>query len=222
MLRPARGWLRSRGLMTRSEFATPWGICDLVGCSFRPDAVATRQDLGQTKAIGPYIHVLVLSQIPDENEGATVTFDALRHKLGWSDDESELARILRGLVARRFVRTNRLGRYQRLNGWLPLQETIVALELKLSRFRDALRQASAHVEFADESYVGLPMTLSLAIANSTRVHLLERLGIGLLGVSKKKCDVVVAARAPQLSGTRPAQVHCVERFWISYVRDSLA
>jgi len=222
MLRPARRWLRSRGLMTRSEFATPWGICDLVGCSFRPDGVAKRQDLGQTKAIGSYIHVLVLSQIPDENEGATVTFDALRRKLGWSNDESELARILKGLVTRRFLRTNRRGRYQRLNGWLPLQESIVALELKLSRFRDALRQASAHVEFADESYVGLPMALSRAIANSTRVHLLERLGIGLLGVSKKRCDVVVPARAPQLSATRAAQVHCVERFWRSYVKGSLA
>lgn len=222
MLRPARQWLRSRGLLTRSEFATPWGVCDLVGCSFRSDSVAKRRELGQTKAIGSYIHVLVLSQVPEESEGATVTFDTLRRKLGWSNDESELARILSNLVRRRFLRKNRLGRYQRLNGWMPLQEAIVALELKLSRFRDALHQASAHLEFADESYVGLPMALSRAIANSARAHLLARLGVGLLGVSRRECEVLIPPRTHELAGTRPAQVHSVERFWRSYVRGSLA
>ena len=42
MVKPAERWLRSEGLLVKREFPLPWGICDLVGCSFNKKNVKKR------------------------------------------------------------------------------------------------------------------------------------------------------------------------------------
>ena len=45
-------WLKSQGLAVKREYHTPWGNCDLVGVSFKPDAARLRCELRQRRTLG--------------------------------------------------------------------------------------------------------------------------------------------------------------------------
>ena len=47
MVQSARNWLTDQGFQTKSEFYTPWGVCDLVAVSFKEASVRQRLALGQ-------------------------------------------------------------------------------------------------------------------------------------------------------------------------------
>ena len=51
MAAPATAWLAGQGLMVKREFPTPWGVCDLVGCSLNERRVRRRLALGQRKPL---------------------------------------------------------------------------------------------------------------------------------------------------------------------------
>ena len=51
MMKPVLQWMQSLNLAVKSEFITPWGMCDLVGVGFRKGNVKRRQKLRQTRAI---------------------------------------------------------------------------------------------------------------------------------------------------------------------------
>jgi hypothetical protein len=67
-----------------------------------------------------------------------------------------LERDLRALIADRFVVVKKNGSFQKVNGWAPLHQRIVAVELKLRRISEALSQGLSNRTFATESYVALP------------------------------------------------------------------
>src|ERR1043166_9279377 len=77
MTPPVVRWLRSSGLFVKAEFAVPWGICDLVGVSFRRRSVKHRKSLRQTQSVTSISRAAVLLRIPDEETGESVSLNEL-------------------------------------------------------------------------------------------------------------------------------------------------
>ena len=214
MVKPAEQWLSSQGLATKREFSTPWGICDLVGCSMKEESVRQRLALGQTKPIGPQIRVLILSCIPDKTEDKSIGLKRLCREFSGFLDEDRIALALDQLMKDKFVQTTRAGLFQKLNGWMPLHKRLVALELKLSRINDALHQAISNLEFADESYVGIPVEIGKSLINRRKKSEFVHEGIGIVAISQKGGNVLLESNPI----TKPCknqivQMHCIERFW---------
>ena len=213
MFKPAEAWLKSKDLMVKREFPTPWGICDLVGCSFNKRNVTKRLRLGQKKPIGSHFRMMLLSHIPDENEASPINPAHLVGMFSEFFDEERIISELNRLEEDKFVRKTNSGLLIKLNGWMPLHKKLVALELKLSRIQNVLHQAISHLGFADESYVGLPMQTASRLSRSNAVHPFIKNGIGIVGLSRTNYKVFRLPRYIQIKTDPVLQAHCVERFW---------
>lgn len=216
MFKPAEAWLKSKGLTVKREFPTPWGICDLVGCSFNKRSVNKRFRLGQKKPIGSHLRVMLLSEIPEENNGPPIAISRLAEMYSdfFSTDRiiSELNRLERD----KFIQEVSSRSVYKLNGWMPLQRKIVALELKLSRVRDVLRQAISNLAFADESYVGLPMETASCLARGRSILPFIENGIGLIGLHCENYRLFRSSKNDKAKTDPILQAYCVERFWRDY------
>ena len=212
MVAPTKMWLQSKHAFVKEEFRLPWGYCDLVGCSLNPTRVRQRLQFQQRQPIGSLIRVDILWRIPDEGSVKIMTLDKLTEVYDHLLNRTRLEEELRVLEERNFVlRKGREG-FQKLNGWFPLHRSLVAVELKLIRVDEAIRQAQAHLSFADKAYVGLPLPLALRVARSARRQDFLQEGVGLLGVTEAECRVLIASKAQKRKDT-VLQAYCVERFW---------
>ena len=213
MVQPAMEWLRSLNLLIKREFHTPWGICDLVGLRFNEAKVQERLRLRQHSSIGTALRIALLQHIPDYRAHRSVSLERLQRMMDGILTADELRREITRLVDSNFVRRTRDGSLQKLNGWAPLQERVIALELKLSRVEDVHSQALSNLMFADESYVGLPATAAERLRESRRCSEFTRSGVGIVSISRESCSVVLPSRRRNLAVSAVVQMHCAERFW---------
>lgn len=216
MVELAELWLWRQGLMVKREFVLPWGVCDLVGCSFYARKVQQRLKLGQRKPIGPQSRVFLLSQIPHETEGRSITARGLVRRLGDYWDGKTVASDLKRLVRDRFVRETRRGAFQKLNGWMPLQKRLVTVELKLTRVAEVLEQATSNLGASAESYVALPISAAKRVVKDERMRHVSERRVGVLGIDRDKCCCLL--EPAHVAEPDPViEAHCVERFWRDYV-----
>jgi hypothetical protein len=220
MLEPAAQWLRKQGLMVKKEFPTPWGICDLVGCSLNKNRVRKRLSLRQNKAIGSLLRVHLLSLIPDELDGRGICIEDLYRTFAGYLDKERIGHEVAKLVRDHFVEPTDSGAFYKVNGWMPLHKRLVAVELKLSRVDDAFHQAINNLGFADESYVAMPTQIANRIAGRKTHARFRSKGIGLLAVDLDGCEVVLKAVTRRARDDVVVQEHSVERFWLPHVRGS--
>jgi hypothetical protein len=214
-------WMKATGMTAKSEFVTPWGICDLVGLRFNPEKVACRLAQKQIRAISSITRALLLLQIPDIQEKRAITLNTLVKRFAPSIPEEVIRRETARLIADRFVIASSRCRLQKMNGWMPLQDRMVAVELKLSRVDEAMRQAVNNLGFVDESYVALPADVAGRVISSvTRWSKFFDLGIGLLAVAQYNCEVLQPAGKTGNWTDRAIQLYCVEKFWSTRLRDS--
>jgi hypothetical protein len=212
MAKPVRQWLRRQHLLVKSEYVLPWGICDFVGLSFNPEQVAKRLSFHQYRPIGPLQRIELLRHIPDQESGTAITLNRLQKFAGATVFASTLERDLRTLIADRFVIAKKNGSLQKLNGWTPLHQRIVAVELKLRRISEALSQALSNRAFATESFIALPARVAERFVRNVRHHEFSKAGIGVLAVTRTTCRVLVPA-SQVVEPHMTIQMHCVERFW---------
>jgi hypothetical protein len=144
MTQPVRKWFHRQRLLIKAEFGLPWGVCDLVGLSFNEVQVTKRLSFRQHRPIGPLQRVDLLRCIPDRETGLAITFSRLQKSAA---AVSSLERDLRTLIADRFVIVRKSGSFQKVNGWTPMHQRIVAVELKLRRISEALSQALSNRSF---------------------------------------------------------------------------
>jgi hypothetical protein len=221
MAASAATWLKNCGMIVKSEFVTPWGMCDLVGLRFNPKNVAHRLQQKQTRSVGSITQAALLLQIPDKESKVWTTLNRLIRRHAPAIPGDIISEEINHLICNRFVVPSHRGRLQKVNGWLPLQDQLIALELKLSRIEEAMRQALNNLGFADESYVGFPREVAERIAaNLSRWHVFFNAGIGLLGVDRQECKVLVAARKTSDYTDKAIQLYCVEKFWRTRAKDS--
>lgn len=207
-------WMRSTGLTVKTEFHLPWGVCDLVGVSLNADHVAHRLQLKQRKAIGSITSTAILLQIPDVETHRSLPIDTLYKQYSAVMPLTEIQEEVERLIAGRFVVKNRRGRLQKVNGWMPLEDRLIAVELKLSRVEEALVQARNHLDFATESYAAFPVCVAERIAGkSHRWSQFFDLGIGLISVGTRECHTLIPARNFPKPTDVAVRAFCVEKFW---------
>lgn len=217
---PVRRWLRRQRLLIKAEFALPWGICDLVALSFNQRQVAKRLSYRQYHPVGPMPRVELLRHIPDKESGEAITFERLQNSARATMFGSSVEHELRSLIANGFVVSNPEGHLQKLNGWAPMHDRIVAVELKLSRVSEALAQALSNRAFATESYVALPANVAARFAFGDRCAEFTKAGVGVLAVTTACCKVLLPAIGTS-NADDTLQMHCVERFWRTRDNSSL-
>jgi hypothetical protein len=221
MTKPATAWLEKQGLFVKSEYSSPWGICDLVGVLPDKEKVKRRLELGQKRPVGPPWRLQLLHMIPDEVDETAITLGRLQKSLGPAVSKDRLAFDIHYLIQNRFIHETRCQTYQKRNGWMPLCERTVAIELKLCRVDDVLHQAISNLKFAPESYVGLPVSVAHRVASGKRRDDFQHTGIGLLAVERTRCRPVIEPKPCTEGAERFLQDHCAERFWLSHIIDSL-
>lgn len=219
MTQPTIEWMRSLGLFVRPEFITPWGKCDLVGVSFRKKSIRDRLRYGQTQAVTSLIGGTLLLRIPDIQTGESVRLSALATEYSGLISEHAIAEHTERLITQKFVRQSSNKGLQKLNGWFPLCKKVMAVELKLNRIEEAMTQAMNNLNFAQESYVGLPSTVALRLsAKRDRWAKYIESGVGLLGITPASCDIVIRSRRGESKPDDVLQFCSVEKFWRSYLK----
>jgi transcriptional antiterminator Rof (Rho-off) len=213
MAKPVRHWLRRQRLLVKEEFGLPWGICDIVALSFDENQLAKRLSFRQFRPIGPLHRVELLQHIPDQESGSAITVSRLQKSASRTAFSPPIEDDLQILIANRFVVSMKNGSLQKLNGWVPLHERIIAVELKLSRVSEALAQAVSNRAFATESYIALPVEVAERLTASDRILEFTKAGVGVLALTKTTCRVFLPASQRQISPDVILQMHCVERFW---------
>jgi hypothetical protein len=218
MTEPVRRWMIRAGLVVRAEFVTPWGMCDLVGAELKPEQMLRRVALRQVRAIGSLRRLALLLAIPHVKSGRSVTISALARRLG-SDEAVDISAQMNRLITDRFVIQTGPG-LQRL--WMPLHSRLVAIELKLSRVEEAMRQARRNLLFVEESFVALPGPLAVRVFNDVR-RWRESFdaGIGLLSVKRKTCDVLLPAKRTTQHLDHLVRLYSGEKFWTPSVQRQL-
>ncbi|MCG8698410.1 MAG: hypothetical protein MI922_10185 [Bacteroidales bacterium] len=218
MVEPTINWLRGQGLMVKHEFPTPWGICDLVGCSLNQKKVNRRLSLNQKKPVGSQFRIQLLSLIPDENQKRSVSFSELKAYYGEYIDMPRIKQELAKLMKDHFVREASPGTFYKQNGWLPLHKRLIAVELKLSRIEEACCQAINNLGFADESFIGIPAPKAYSLVNSRRRDDFINKGIGIIGVNAESCRIVLKARRKNTSHEQVVRSYATERFWQDHLK----
>lgn len=219
MAAAAGRWLKAAGMVIKPEFITPWGVCDLVGLRFNKDHVDRRLSLRQTKAVSSITRAVLLLQIPDVETKKSTTLDKLVRQCAPSIPDEVVSEETARLIADRFVVSSARGRLQKVNGWMPLQDRLVAVELKLSRVDEAMHQAVNNLGFVEESYVGLPAEVAKRVAaNASRWAIFFDAGVGLLSVTQRGCEVLVPSHNCRPQTDTAIQLYCVEKFWRTRIK----
>jgi len=216
MAAPVDRWMRRERLFTKSEFATPFGICDLVGVSLRRDRVIERLRLRQTRPIASIARASILQLIPDVETGRRTRESSVLKAFGEAMPGDLVAAEIERLVRDKFVVRRGRTCLQKVNGWAPMHRRIVAVELKLARISDALAQAKANLAFAGESYVALPAEVAGRVHEAPeRWSRYWDLGVGLLAVAKTKCRILRASRPQSALQDTALQFYIADRFWLN-------
>jgi len=214
-------WMKRSGMTAKSEFVTPWGICDLVGVRFNHRNVVRRRRLKQTRSVTSITRAMLLLQIPDVEEGRSITLERLIRNYATSIPEEVVRKETARLIDDRFLVCLSRDRLQKVNGWLPLQNRLVAVELKLSRIDEAMLQAANNLGFADESYVALPADLARRVrSNGRRWSKFFDAGVGLISVARGHCEVLRRAKKIGNWIDAAVQLYCVEKFWSRHLKDN--
>lgn len=215
MSEPVAQWIKSLHLTVKREFITPWGICDLVGLSFNARNVAHRFRLRQTRPINSIIRSALLIQIPDSESGRSVSTKQLIENCSPAASPEAVVCGIKRLIKDHFV-IGSSESLQKLNGWMPLRDRLIAVELKLKRIEEAMAQAKNNMTFAEESYVALPGELACRVAAKPDKWPAISEGVGLIAVNPKSCKVLLPAKANPSLLDSVVQFYVIEKFWGSH------
>jgi hypothetical protein len=135
-------------------------------------------------------------QLTVEESVAIFLLRATSHKSGHGVQPDSLPsvpeRVWIGLAAKGVVRFKRSGAVVLTLGWLRSAK-MVAIEAKLTRWRDALRQAREYRKYADRVFVALPE--SEARKARMALEAFTAAGVGLLGVDERLRPAIRAPRS---------------------------
>lgn len=211
-------WMSLQGLWVQSEYATPSGPCDLVGVAFREEGVRRRLGLRQVAAIRDVKKLVLLEAIPNAPGESAVSLEELARYFAEWMGASAIRENAAWLVRKGFLEESGRG-FQRVNHYAPLEDRILAVEIKLRRVRDALHQALQRRSFATETVIALPKERALALLESSSGHEVRERGVGVLAVEAAGCDLILQPTQVPGEAVHPVlRALCVERFWSRIIR----
>lgn len=212
-------WLKESGFRTKSEFRTPWGVCDLVGCTMNAEAVETRVRLRQTAQLSNTLRATLFSAIPDESRRNGVSLDSLCSTLGNSSLRGRIEHELGKLIDGGFIVQTPTGSFKSRSRWKPLHREVIAIELKLTKVHEVIAQAIMNRSFATQSFLALPEDVVSRMSRTASEKCTEA-GIGVIAVSQTGCSIAKEAR--ETSSDEGLQIHLVDRFWSEARKDKAA
>lgn len=195
------------------EVPAAQGIADVVAVRFDTDALDQRFENGVGPITSP-LRVRVLHLLRSDRPARTSTLAA---RLGTS--VAALTRSTLGPLAELGLVELHSDRIRSTGAWRPLPAHITAVELKLSKWRDALRQADNFAISADRSWVVLDAARSAAAVRESAF--IASFGVGLAVIaSTGELQVVAPPR-----GRRPERwlrALMAEQVWASAQNDVAA
>lgn len=215
----ASNWLKSHNLHFKCEFNTSWGICDLIGVSFNEKNVNKRIGRNQTKPIGSILRASIINQLPDIDDGHSKTKRKLykAYQTFYSDDR--LDKEISWLEKERYIVEPIKNHFQKVNGWMPLHNKIIMIELKLNRIKEVFHQAYNNLAIATDSYAAFPMDVAMNLVKNPKSQKFGDAGIGILGIDRNRCEVVLETR-PNDSADKTLQFYYLDRFWKQVITDN--
>lgn len=210
-------WLSASGFCVKHEMVFGWGVCDLVGVKFSPSQVQKRLGFGQRESVGSFRRLLVLMAVPDIRSRRSTCPSRIADRFDGSLTIDEVREHLEGLTRARFIVQTAVGNFQKLNGWMPLEKQLIAVELKLDRVSEALEQAIANQRVTADSFVAMPLQTALNVIRGRKYDEFVRNAVGLVGVSRRGCEELISTRPKRVSGVDfVVRAHCIERFWRTF------
>lgn len=166
--------------LTETEYASGYGVADVVGGRACPRAWQERENLGLATGLRPQ-EVRLLSALPPMR---WIPLDeaAFRAALALST-----AATVARLLARIGVLESRGSRVRLLKPVPAPVTDLVAVEAKLTRWRDALRQARRYAYFANHVYIAIVARLADRVDRGS----LYRARCGLLAVEAHRAFIAV-------------------------------
>lgn len=180
------------------------GVVDLLAVTFNSSALAAREEAG----IGPICSPLRIRTLDLLASNQIKRIDTLARRLGSS--ESSLRKSTLAPLAKDELIHLSGERVQSTGIWTPLGEAITAVELKLSKWRSALRQADNFGLSADYSWVVLDEDRSKVARQSK--DLFRALGVGLATVDRAG-DLHAAVKPRLRPPIRWLRALIAERAW---------
>lgn len=169
------------------EVPAAQGIADIAAVRFDPDAVRRRLDIGVGPVTSP-LRLQVLRLLREDRGMRTTTLAARLGTNAPALTRSTLGPLVElGLVelAGDVVRST--------GAWRPVAAHVTAVELKLSKWRDALRQADHFAMSADRAWIVLDAARSAAAVRAS--GFIAAFGVGLAVVERSgELRVVVPPR----------------------------
>lgn len=167
------------------EFSAGYGTADLVGAKFCAKSCQVRQ---RAKTHAPIDHHHWVEVLLALRRNARVSYDSLKRRITFSDNTLRRT-VLPALAALGLIERDKDGYVCLLKNPPSPAREIVAVELKQTRWREAILQARRYTYFADRTYV--------AVWNGTAElidrRLLYRFRLGLIGVERDHAEVLVDA-----------------------------
>lgn len=167
------------------EFSAGYGTADLVGAKF---CARNRQIRQKTETHAPIDHHHWVEVLLALNRNERMSYNSLQRRMTFSDNTLRKT-VLPALAALGLVERDKDGYVCLLKNPPSPADEIVAIELKQTRWREAILQARRYTYFADRTYV--------AVWNGTAElidrRLLYRFRLGLIGVERNHAEVLVEA-----------------------------
>lgn len=187
-----------------SEVPAAVGVVDLLAITFRSSALANREEVG----IGPICSPLRVRTLDLLATKQIKRVDTLARRLGSSEASLRKSTLVPleedGLIQLSGERVHSTGI------WVPLGEAVTAVELKLSKWRSALRQADNFGLSADYSWVVLDEDRSKAARKSKEIF--RGLGVGL-ATADSTGEIRIAVRPRLRPPIRWLKALIAERAW---------
>lgn len=167
------------------EFSAGYGIADLVGAKFCKDSCTYRNEIGLTAAFDHHHFIELLSIL---NVEVPVSLETVVKRISFAKSTLQ-SKVLPCLKAHGVIRKDRLG-YIHLSKDLPRPtESIVAVEAKQTKWKEAILQARRYTFFAEKTYIAVwDSTIKSVDKSLLSIH-----GIGLISVNLDNAEIVIEA-----------------------------
>lgn len=203
--RSKRWWGRREPDVVAVEVVAPGAIADVLGCSFGESAVRARLAANATPLLewAPVACVSACAHQPRTTAELAV--------LTGLSQSSVCKAVARAIAAGALRREGRFLKRER--EWRPVARRLVAVELKLTDWWKALKQAESYARWADASWVVMGGTITEELYGRC-----EAGGLGLGRLSRESFDVLLRPRTHKIEAFNTARLLASEQALAAYAR----
>lgn len=162
------------------------GIADLAWAKFNKRHINHRLKLGQETPLLREEYFQILRNLPDidyDKSGVSIDHLTTKTKIPFGRIKYKL---VKDLINSGYVKEIDKGFYMKVNGWVPLVQSISAVEAKLTNWKSGIYQAIRYKSFANAVYLAVPVET----INNVDTKLLDKFNIGLVTMLGNRRKVI--------------------------------